>query len=270
MKKAEVEGLHLAYYESGTGEPVVFLHGITTSSFIWKNVIPHVNKNYRAITVDLLGCGNSDRPHDIDYSLQNQAYLLRKFIQFLKLEKIHLVGHDIGGGIAQIFAVRFSDLLYDLVLINPIGYNYWPVQPISTIRTPIIRQIAMAAFDRGILRIIVKRGLFHKNKLTEDLLTDFTNEMNTPSKRKAFLKLAKSLDNKELMVIKNKLTGLNIPVLIIRGDSDVYLNPIICERLHNDIPGSKYFKINSAGHFIQIDEPGWLSSQILNFYQNNR
>lgn len=264
-KSIEVQSNSIRYYREGKGEPVLFVHGITTYSFIWRKIIPFFQNNYDVIVIDLLGCGDSDKPLNEDFSLKRQAHLIKEFCQKIGVSKIHLVCHDVGGGVGQIFAVNYPEFIYDLTVINSVAYNFWPVQPIVAMRTPIIRQIAMASLDFGMFELIVKRGLYHKTNLTSELMELFWKPMKTSIGRKGFLHFAKCLDNINLTEIEVQLRELKTPVLIVRGDADVYLGGTISEKLHSEIPNSQLIKISTGGHFIQEDEPEQLSKFILNF-----
>ncbi|TLM98980.1 MAG: alpha/beta fold hydrolase [Actinobacteria bacterium] len=260
-----VDGHRLAYHRSGSGEPLVLVHGITTYSFIWAEMIPMLEPHFDVIAIDLLGCGESDMPLDESYAIQDHAERLYGFLQALGLEKVHLVGHDLGGGITQIFAVRHPEMLYDLIMANTVAYDFWPVQPITALRTPIVRQLMMATFDLGTFRLVVKRGLYHKEKLTPQLMSDFMAPMQTSEGRKAFMHFARCLDNHNLTEIADDLRHLVLPVLIIRGDADPYLSSEIAESLHSEIPGSRLERIATASHFIQVDEPERIAELIIGF-----
>jgi pimeloyl-ACP methyl ester carboxylesterase len=182
---------------------------------------------------------------------------------------VHIVGHDIGGGIAQIMAVNFPHILQDIVLINTIGYNYWPVQPITTMRTPIFRQLAMMSLDMGMLQKLIRKGLYKKESYTEEFRSLVWEEMANKKRRKSFLHFAKCLNNQHLMEIASELKKIKLPVLIIRGEGDLYLNSIISTRLAEDIPTAEILRIRTGGHFIQEDEPELLSKEISEFYHKN-
>lgn len=266
-KKCNLSGNEISYVREGVGEHVLLIHGITTYSFIWRKIIPLLSPNYDVIAIDLIGCGSSDKPLDVDYSIKNHSKFIVEFIKKLELGKVHLVAHDIGGGVAQILAANYPELFYDLTLINTVAYDFWPVQPIIAMRTPIIRQLAMATLDFGTFRLIVKRGLFHKEVLTDELMDLFWEPLKTSVGRKAFLHLAECLNNKQLLEISDKLHNLKIPVLIIRGEADVYLSADISESLHKNITGSKLLIIPTAGHFMMEDEPEQISRGIVQFFQ---
>lgn len=266
-KSIDVQGNSIQYFRAGEGETILFVHGITTYSFIWRKIVPFFN-HYDVIIIDLLGCGESDKPLNEDFSLKRQSSLLYDFCQKLGITKTHMVCHDVGGGIGQIFAVNYPQLLQNLILINSVAYNFWPVQPIVAMRTPIIRQIAMASLDFGMFELIVKRGMYHKTKFTDELMQYFWKPMKTVQGRKGFLHFAKCLDNKNLTEIEEQIRQLKTPTLIIRGDADVYLSASISEKLNAEIKGSLLLRIETGGHFIQEDEPERVSRAILNFIMN--
>jgi pimeloyl-ACP methyl ester carboxylesterase len=266
----EIAGNRLAYSSSGTGAPVLLVHGITTYSFIWRRIVPLLSDRYRVISLDLLGCGRSDKPLDADYSLRHHATLIKQFMEQLGYDQYHFVGHDVGGGVGQILAASHPETLLDLTLINSVGHDFWPVQPIIAMRTPIIRQLAMATLDFGAFRLVVKRGMYHKNKLTDELMKLFWKPMKTREGRKAFLHFADCLNNRHLIDIEKKLQQLDLPVLIIRGDADAYLSGAISDKLKRDIPGSILSRIDTGGHFIQEDEPESIANELHSFFQTRK
>jgi len=264
-----VFGNNIAYLREGKGEPVILIHGITTYSFIWRNIIPLLSTNYDVIAIDLLGCGDSDKPLDVDYSIKSQANIIVEFIKKLNLGKTHIVAHDIGGGIAQILVANYSEMFFDVTLINSVAYDFWPVQPIIAMRTPIIRQLSIATLDFGMFRIIVKRGLFHKEKLNDELMNLFWKPFKDKNGRKAFLHLAECLNNKQLLEISDKLHNTKLPILIIHGEADVYLSADICKTLNKNIKNSKLFRILTAGHFMMEDEPEQMANEIIQFLEEH-
>ncbi len=261
----EVEGYKLRYYRAGQGEAVLLIHGITSYSFIWGEVFETLSKQYDVIAVDLFGCGHSEKTLDIDHSLKNHARLLWNFLDQLHVDQLHLVGHDVGGGITQIMMVSAPKRIHTVTLINSVAYDFWPVQPIIAMRTPVIRQMAMATLDMGVFRMMITKGMYHKEKVDKELMETFNLPMQTKEGRKAFLNFARCLNNQNLLEIEEQLRETEKPVLIIRGDNDIYLSSSISEKLHNDIPNSRLIRISKAAHFAMLDEPDLVAEEILNF-----
>jgi pimeloyl-ACP methyl ester carboxylesterase len=263
MKHADVGGFRIAYRREGAGEPMVLIHGITTYSFLWREMMPFLSREYDVTAPDLLGCGDSSKPPEADYSISAQADLVLGLMDGLGIGRAHLAGHDIGGGVAQIMAVREPGRFLSLSLINSVAYDYWPVQPIVTMRIPILRIFAMAVLDMGVFRKVVERAFYHRGKVTEELMKVFRRPLGTPEGRRGFLNLAAGLDNSQLMAIADDLPSLPMPVLIVRGEADIFLKPMIHERLHREIRGSRYEVIETAGHFSPLDEPRKVADLVL-------
>lgn len=244
---------------------MLMVHGVMTYSFIWGTMSPALSERYDVIAVDLLGCGESAKPEGEDYSPKAQAAMLLGLMDGLGLEKVHLVTHDIGGAVGQILAAKHHERLLSLTLINTVAYDYWPVQPIISFQVPIIRQLAMAILDIRILRRMVARGMYHRERLNDEIMKQFFAPMRAHEGRQGFLQLAKGLDNTQLMDIMDEIHATPVPVMIVRGDADVYLRPDIAERLHKSIKGARLERISTGGHFIQLDEPQWLVGKIISF-----
>ena len=266
--KALVNGNQIVYHRHGQGEPMLLVHGITTYSFIWDNLVPGLSGKYDLIIPDLLGCGESDMPAGVDYSPAAQAEMLMGLLDSLDIKRVHLVTHDIGGAIGQILAARYSDRLIDATLINTVAYDYWPVQPIITFRVPILRQLAMAALDIRLFRKMVERAVYHKERITDEIMEKFYRPLKERKGRQGFLQLARCLDNKQLMEIMDDIHNTPVPVMLIRGDADIYLQAEISERLHDNIHGSRLERTQTGGHLIQLDEPDWLVEKIISFCSN--
>lgn len=263
--KLRVQGHELAYHRVGQGPPLLLVHGITTFSFIWQTLVPRLAEHHDVVAVDLLGCGDSDKPLDVSYGIAAHVPRLDAFTRALGLGRFAFIGHDIGGGIAQRFAVLHPERLTHAAVLNGVAYDFWPVQPIIAMRTPIIRQMAMATLDFGALKLIVNRGVFHRDRVTPELMAQFWKPMETREGRKAFLHFAASLDNRDLMAIREDLRRTTVPFLILRGMEDVYLSGEIAHTLHREIPGSRLVELPEAGHFFQVDQPDRLVDELERF-----
>lgn len=104
----DVLGSSIHYVEQGQGDPILFIHGNPTSSYLWRNVIPFVSGTGRAIAVDLVGMGKSAKP-DIDYTFQEHYAYLEEFIETMGLTNVTLVVHDWGAALGFEYARRHED-----------------------------------------------------------------------------------------------------------------------------------------------------------------
>lgn len=109
-----VLGAKMHYIEAGEGDPILFLHGIPTSSYVWRNVIPHLTSLGRCIAPDLIGMGQSDKPN-IEYSIYDHIKYIERFIEELHLKNITLVMHGWGSMIGFDYAMRHENNCKGLV-----------------------------------------------------------------------------------------------------------------------------------------------------------
>jgi haloalkane dehalogenase len=101
----DVYGSKMHYIEQGTGDPILFLHGMPTSAYVWRNIIPHLATLGRCIAVDLIGMGKSDKP-DIEYTISDHIKYVEKFIETLGLKRVTLVMHGWGSVIGFHYAMH--------------------------------------------------------------------------------------------------------------------------------------------------------------------
>lgn len=115
----EVFGSKMHYLDVGTGDPLLFLHGNPTSSYLWRNVIPHLTSWGRCIAPDLIGMGKSDSP-DIEYRFVDHAHYLQRFIETLELRQITLVLHDWGSALGFHYAHHHEAMIKGLAFMEAI------------------------------------------------------------------------------------------------------------------------------------------------------
>ena len=108
MPYGEVLGSQMYFEESGAGDPIVFLHGNPTSSYLWRSVVPELASMGRCLALDLIGFGRSGKP-DIDYRFFDHARYFAAWLESLDLDDITFVGHDWGGALVFDWAARHPD-----------------------------------------------------------------------------------------------------------------------------------------------------------------
>jgi haloalkane dehalogenase len=129
-----VNGKRMAYHEAGTGDPVVFLHGNPTSSYLWRDVVPHVSGQARCIVPDLIGHGDSDKldqPGPDRYTFaEHRDYLDGLLDQLDMCENVTLVVHDWGSALGFDWANRHRDrvagIAYMEAIVRPVTWDEWP------------------------------------------------------------------------------------------------------------------------------------------------
>ena len=161
---ATVLGKRMAYVEMGEGDPIVFLHGNPTSSYLWRNVMPHLATHGRCIAPDLIGMGDSDKLDEVgpgSYRFVEHRRYLDGLLDALGVsEGVTLVGHDWGSALAFDWANRHRDrvkgVAYMEALVRPLTWDEWP-----EIVTPLFQGFRSEAGEQMILEknVFVERVL---------------------------------------------------------------------------------------------------------------
>jgi haloalkane dehalogenase len=174
-RRVSVRGLQMAWYEAGSGDPIVFLHGNPTSSYLWRNVIPHVEHLGRCIAPDMVGMGDSDPlpdPGPGRYSFAtHRDYLFETFDQIGVADNAIFVVHDWGSGVGFSWAQRHPDRVRGLAFMEPI------LRPPEFAQTPAPTAGAFATFrsDAG-LQAVLEENMFVEQLLIGGLEYYLTEE----------------------------------------------------------------------------------------------
>ncbi|MCH7787328.1 MAG: haloalkane dehalogenase, partial [Chloroflexi bacterium] len=130
-RRVRVLDAEIAYVDSGTGDPIVFLHGNPTSSYLWRNVVPHVEETARCLAPDLLGMGDSMEMPGRSYRFIDHARYLDAWFDALSLtQRVTLVVHDWGSALGFHWANRHPDrvkgIAYMEAIVRPVSWDEWP------------------------------------------------------------------------------------------------------------------------------------------------
>jgi haloalkane dehalogenase len=170
-KFVEILGSKMHYIEVGEGDPILFLHGIPTSSYVWRNIIPYLSPLGRCIAPDLIGFGKSDKP-DIAYTVQDHIKYIDKFIETLNLKNITIVLHGWGSVIGFDYAMRHEKnckglVFYEAFLRTMEAYDQ---------ALPFQEQMRALQDKDGIQELILNGGVFIDQIITPLTIHDFSEE----------------------------------------------------------------------------------------------
>jgi pimeloyl-ACP methyl ester carboxylesterase len=255
----------LAYVQAGRGAPILLIHGIPTSSFLWRNVIPPLAEAFTVYAVDLLGYGDSDKPEGADLSIVAQADFVRAFMQEVGWERGAVAGHDIGGGIAQLIALENSQAITKLVLLDTIAYDSWPVPEIDRLKDPAWDEIlATRDLSPGFAKSF-KRGMVHQERVDDQLVAEYVRPFEGVEGRRAYLRCARALRTEDLATAMDRVELLDIPTLIIWGEEDDFQKVEYGRRLAAAMPRARLVVLEEAGHFVLEDRPEEVARLIREF-----
>ena len=152
--------LTMAYqeFDGGAEPPVVFIHGIPTWGYLWRDIAPEVGEDHHVVVPDMVGYGNSSMHDGFDRSIRAQEQALEDLLDHLGFEEVVLAAHDIGGGVALRYAAHNPEEVLGLVMSNAVCYGSWPVAFISDLGLPDttempldqLEQTVGGAFEAGV------------------------------------------------------------------------------------------------------------------------
>ncbi len=264
---------NLHYVDEGTGEPIVFVHGTPTWSFVWRQQIKSLSRNYRCIAPDHLGFGLSDKPRDFSYAPDGHADNLEQLIQHLQLKNITLVVHDFGGPIGLRYALRHPENVKNIVILNT---WMWSLEEEKTMMK--ISRFMSGSIGRFLYlqlgfsaKVLLPQGYLERKHLTKDIKQHYQKPLSSSANRLGTWNFAKALHHAnpyfaELWEQRAKLKSIN--KLILWGEKDKLLPLHFLQRWQQEFPEAKTVKYK-AGHFVQEERGGEVADAIKSFVQAN-
>ncbi len=260
----------IGYRKAGEeGPPIIFLHGIPTSSFLWRKVIDDLQHEFTCFAVDMLGYGDSDKAEGQDLSIKAQVEYIAHWSEAVGLNEFHLVGHDIGGGVAQLLALRHPEKIRRLVLIDTIAYDSWPVPDIDRLKDAQWDEILRSRDLRSGFRRALEGGLANKSIVTDEVLEGYVGPFLGKTGREAYLRCARGLKTNDLSDYSEEIEGLLNPTLLLWGQHDQYQELKYGERLSNALANHQLEVCPNGSHFLPEDQPGWVGEKIRSFLANS-
>ncbi len=263
----DIEGQNLHYIDKGEGRPVIMVHGNPTWSFYFRNLIQELSQDYRAIALDHIGCGFSDKPDakTYDYTLESRVRDLDTLINSLDLkEKINFIVHDWGGMIGLAWAVDHIDRVDKIIITNTSGFFLpkekefpfllWLVKYIRPFAVPAV--LGFNAFAKTALLLCSKKGLSKKIK------KGFVAPYNSWKNRMATLKFVQDIpidkkDRSFYMVehVDNNLKELDeSQLMFLWGAQDFVFDLAFLNEFRRRFPGAKTRVFHDAGHYLFEDK----------------
>ncbi len=285
LSRVDVLGSRISYIDAGEGDPVLFIHGNPTSSYLWRNIIPFITRSNRAIAVDLIGMGKSAKP-DIAYSYQDQYQYLSAFINSLKLNNITLVVHDWGAGLGFDFARQNPDKIKAIAFMEGILPPIFPQPSFEAMGKE------MGAMFRALKDPIKGDAMvFQQHMFVEQVLPGFINRTITDKAMNYYrAPFVKQEDRKPILAwpravpiagqpenvvtvmeaIKKYMQSTSIPILLIYASPGVLVNDDVKKWYQNNIKNIETAYVGQGMHFIQEDQPKAIGSAISDWLRRHK
>lgn len=265
MPVFNVNGINLAYETHGSGEPLVLISGIGYDRWQWHKMAPGLAEHFRVIVFDNRGVGQTAKPAG-PYTAQLLADDTAGLIQALGFERAHILGHSMGGFIAQALALSHPAKIGKLILAatNFGGPHHIPITPEAMAVLTDVKSDPVMRFKNG-LGVSTAPGYAEKNPgMIEAWLAWRMQNPIDPAAYQAQLAIGLGLLSEEAC-FEHKLKNIAAPTLILFGAHDKVVPPGNAELLAREIPRSALELLPDAGHFFPIETPEAANAAVIQF-----
>lgn len=269
---ALIGGRRIAYGLHGRGDPVALIHGTPSYAFIWRHVAAALAARGKAVLVfDLLGFGRSERPQDraVDTSVSAQVPMTVALMAHCGFSRAHIVGHDIGGAVAQRLALLHPERVASLSLIDTVSYDSWPSERTKEQMRAGIDRLVRAPHGRHRRHFSdwLESAVVQKDRFRREALGPYLDMISGPVGQASFFQhQVAHYDPSHTLEIADRLHELaRHRVQILWGAQDAWQDVGWARRLHADISGSSLHILPDCGHFAMEDDPQAIADVIANF-----
>ncbi|MBT8198302.1 MAG: haloalkane dehalogenase [Acidimicrobiia bacterium] len=275
---ADVLGSRMHYVDVGEGDPVLFLHGNPTSSYLWRNIIPHLQGQARCIAPDLIGMGKSDRP-DIPYRYDDHYRYVSAFIEELGIgENLTLVIHDWGSGLGFRWAHDNADKVRAIAFMEAIiGSLEWSDMPTEfrlafrAMRTPGVGWLMVSAANMFVKRMLPDAT---DRELSPEAMEYYASAFPTVASRKPVRQWplevpisGKPADNVAVIEAYRKwLTTTEFPKLLFHAQPGAIIDDAGVAWCEGNLSNLETVDIGEGIHFVQEDNPALIGSSLADWF----
>jgi pimeloyl-ACP methyl ester carboxylesterase len=270
---AIVHGHRRAFAIAGDGPPLLLLHGIGSNRRTWSPVLPVLARHFTVIAPDLLGHGDSDKPR-ADYSLGGFANGMRDLLGVLGMERVTVVGHSFGGGVAMQFAYQFPERTERVVLEASGGLGREVTPVLRALTLPGARQL-LAVLDTapGRFQLRLLEGLTRRlpsGPLVADVreVAKVLEDLRGRAARTAFLHvLSHVIDWRGQIVTMRDRAYLaaGMPTMVVWGDGDNVLPFAHASAAVETMPAARLVTMAGVGHFPHSERPAEFAEALVDF-----
>ncbi|HEU5456740.1 MAG TPA: alpha/beta fold hydrolase [Nocardioides sp.] len=267
-----LHGHAFSYTDSGSGPVLLFIHGLLGSQKQWAHLVDELDEDHRLIVPDLFGHGESAKPVG-DYSLGAHAATLRDLLDRLGIERVSLVGHSLGGGIAMVFSYLFPERVDRLVLVasGGLGREVSPLLRSATLPgaeyvLPVIASGWMRDRIASAGRLLGSVGLRPGRDLTE--VWDGFTSLGDADTRRAFLATTRAVIDPGGQTVNAHdylPDATPIPTLVVWGTKDRMIPAWHAASATGSMPNCRVELFQGAGHFPHLDDPERFAALVREF-----
>ncbi|MBS4537601.1 alpha/beta hydrolase [Clostridium sp. D2Q-11] len=261
MAKILINDKNIYYEVHGEGEPLIILNGIMMSTTSWQGFVDVLAENNKLILLDFIDQGQSDKSH-IDYNQDIHVETLVGLLDYLDINKVHMVGISYGGEVAMKFSLKYQERLNSLTLANTTSYTNHNLKDIGKSWINAAKTCNGSNFFKTTIPVIYSTEFYEENiewlRKREELFRQaFTKEWY-----EGFIRLTLSAED---LNVTEELENIKVPTLIIGSEEDIITPIKYQQKIHDKIKDSRFAVIKEAGHASMYEKPYEFLALVLGF-----
>lgn len=262
-----VAGHRVRYVRAGQGPPVVLIHGLASSIYTWKAVLPRLAADHDVVALDLPGFGGSEQPADLDFA--DLVAAVSALLDALGLERASLVGNSLGGAVAASVAARRPERVPALVLIDAAGFQRDLADAPAVLRVAVADPTGLLArlpFKRPLVRLALRQVFHDDARVTDERVAEYV----APLLRSGAVASLRSLlrtPPERVEHLRRALPGIRAPTLVVWGREDAWIPQAHADRFAAEIPDTRVVRLDDCGHMPQEECPAELLEVLAPFLE---
>lgn len=253
------ESCPIHYIVLGEGEPLLLVHSLGQSLYTWRHLIPILAEKYTVIAPDLVGFGFSGRPVSMNYTVDDMAEVLVKFIKALNYDHVHALGSSFGGMYLLRAMSRYEEMFDKVTVLCPGGITKQMPGKLRHMATPFIGPFVRESYTKKDVEKVLRLCYYDSTVITREVLNNYFETLDSFSSRQALMYCLRNFDEE---LILEGLKGCTHPVFVLWGEED-RLRPFEnLETLRQYLQRGEYFSLRNAGHFFQEEKAEQLADMV--------
>jgi pimeloyl-ACP methyl ester carboxylesterase len=269
-KRIVIDDRHIFVREEGEGQPVLLLHGVPSSSFLFRKMLPELaGHGLRAVCFDFPGVGLSDKPKGIDYDWHALAKWVGRVVDALELQPVHLVLHDIAGPIGAEWAIKNPVKVRSITVTNTLMdvAHFTPPFPMWTFRVPLMRHLAFSTMNvPTMLKLFRHSGVKNPEAVDEDVIASYLYLLKNNGGHHSFLEIMQGFDlsEKHRDYLRDGLLAIDKPMQLVWGEQEIAIPKAQLHYIKQVFPLRAEHMVD-ARHFLQEEQPAVIAAHIAAF-----
>gem|GEM_PF-2229886 len=247
---------------------LLVLHGIGSSEYCWRNNVKELSQNYFLVLPDFIGFGRSSKKTSPSFSFKDHSETIFNLLDFLKIDKTHMISCSMGGAIGFWMASENPDRFNKIISVAPAAAP--TVVPFWARRLNFFSPLAHQTLSKGhlgpqTLKIIMNRVYYNKDVINNESINTYLKPYLEKEAHQAFVRHLYLLGQKD---VYNRLANVRSQVLLIQGNEDRIISKKLIRKIQARIASAKVVWIEQAGHHPMEECPTQFNTIALNFLQD--